>query len=538
MPTNPKDLPDGHTAVPPSSTPPDKRRWRVAPALAGRGLPGQRKPRAPHRMRGFWVFVVVVLALNWISVLVARPGTQPRVTVPFGPYFMDELLLGFGPTLLFVGLFWFLSRRAGGMGALGGFGRSKARRVDPTGIRVTFDDVAGIDDVKAELSEIVDFLRSPQRYERLGGRMPDGVLLFGPPGTGKTLLARAVAGEAPSAAFFSIAASEFIEAIVGVGAARVRDLFAKAKEAGLAIIFIDELDAIGRSRQGSTAFGGSNDEREQTLDQILTEMDGFESNQAVVVLAATNRPEVLDPALLAARRDHAKGRMADFTARGPGHRARSRRRRTICARPARHRFARASAASQGGRKWRHPHRPHGRGDVRRGRKLRRAGGRRARHRRITDHPLTHRGAGHQTGPLPIPAACLQPEHVRASGVRLYGSRGDHGHRHGRQVRAAGLLPCAANGFAVLERFLTPTRPERLGQAHPRQPTGRAGHGHGSAYPKLESGRLPIRDPPVPARRDHVLDSRRRQKLRDNRLRYRDAVNDRLTSVAAQRPHQN
>ena len=183
------------------------------------------------------------------------------------------------------------------MGALGGFGRSQARRVDPDKIRVTFSDVAGIDDAKGELTEIVDFLRTPERYERLGGRMPHGVLLYGPPGTGKTLLARAVAGEA-HAAFFSIAASEFIEAIVGVGASRVRDLFAKAKAAAPAIIFIDELDAIGRSRQGSASISGANDEREQTLDQILTEMDGFETNQAVVVLGATNRPEILDPALL------------------------------------------------------------------------------------------------------------------------------------------------------------------------------------------------------------------------------------------------
>jgi len=164
-------------------------------------------------------------------------------------------------------------------------------------LRVTFDDVAGIDEAKGELTEIVDFLKTPDRYVRLGGRMPHGVLLFGSPGTGKTLLARAVAGEA-NAAFFSIAASEFIEAIVGVGAARVRDLFAKAKEAAPSIIFIDELDAVGRSRQGSAGITGANDEREQTLDQILTEMDGFESTQAVVVLGATNRPEVLDPALL------------------------------------------------------------------------------------------------------------------------------------------------------------------------------------------------------------------------------------------------
>jgi cell division protease FtsH len=218
---------------------------------------------------------------------------------------LDELLLGFGPTLLIVGLFVLLARRAakmgGGMGGLGNFGRSQARKVDPETILVTFADVAGIDEAKAELTEIVDFLRSPERYGRLGGRMPHGVLLSGAPGTGKTLLARAVAGEA-HAAFFSISASEFIEAIVGVGASRVRDLFAKAKEAAPAIIFIDELDAIGRSRQGSVSVTGSNDEREQTLDQILTEMDGFESSEAVVVLAATNRPDVLDSALLRAGR--------------------------------------------------------------------------------------------------------------------------------------------------------------------------------------------------------------------------------------------
>jgi cell division protease FtsH len=214
---------------------------------------------------------------------------------------LSEILLGFGPTLLFIGLLLLLARRAqsagGGLGGLGNFGRSQARRVDPKTIRVTFDDVAGIDEAKRELTEIVDFLKTADRYVRLGARIPHGALLFGPPGTGKTLVARAVAGEA-HAAFFSIAASEFIEAIVGVGAARVRDLFAKAKEAAPSIIFIDELDAIGRSRQGSAGITGANDEREQTLDQILTEMDGFESTQAVVVVGATNRPEILDPALL------------------------------------------------------------------------------------------------------------------------------------------------------------------------------------------------------------------------------------------------
>jgi cell division protease FtsH len=360
--------------------PRDKRGWQVAPAPDGRGMP-ERAPSGPppHRMRGFWYFVLALVALNWLSVLFFQPSSgEPRVTVPFSPYFLEqvkggtvstiaskgdtiegkfktklryppsekkatptklfatevpsfwngaqlsallqekgvqikaesttssqsllaEILLGFGPTLLIVGLFVLFARRAakagGGMGALGNFGRSQARRVDPEKIRVTFNDVAGIDEAKKELSEIVDFLRNPERYSRLGGRMPHGVLLSGAPGTGKTLLARAVAGEA-HAAFFSISASEFIEAIVGVGASRVRDLFAKAKEAAPSIIFIDELDAIGRSRQGSVSVTGSNDEREQTLDQILTEMDGFESSEAVIVLAATNRPDVLDSALL------------------------------------------------------------------------------------------------------------------------------------------------------------------------------------------------------------------------------------------------
>ncbi len=360
--------------------PRDKRGWHVSPAPDGRGMPEQTPTSPPpHRTPRFLWFVAILLALNWLTVLFFQPSTgEPRVTVPFNPFFLTEvqsghvksistkgdtvqgtftvklrypasdekatptkqfatqiptfwndsqlsallkeknveinakstttsqsllaeILLGFGPTLLIVGLFLLFARRAarggGAMGALGNFGRSQARRVDPEKIRVTFADVAGIDEAKAELTEIVDFLRDPDRYGRLGGRMPHGVLLSGQPGTGKTLLARAVAGEA-HAAFFSISASEFIEAIVGVGASRVRDLFAKAKEAAPAIIFIDELDAIGRSRQGSVAVTGANDEREQTLDQILTELDGFEPAEAVVVLAATNRPDVLDSALL------------------------------------------------------------------------------------------------------------------------------------------------------------------------------------------------------------------------------------------------
>jgi cell division protease FtsH len=239
----------------------------------------------------FWDGATLTRLLQSNHVQVNARNPNPGSSV------LAQLLLGFGPTLLLVGLFVLIARRSTAAGALGGFGRSRARRVDPARIKVTFDDVAGIDEAKAELAEIVDFLQSPRKYERLGGRMPHGVLLFGPPGTGKTLLARAVAGEA-HAAFFAMAASEFIEAIVGVGASRVRDLFAKAKEAAPAIIFIDELDAIGRSRQGAAGVAGAHDEREQTLDQILTEMDGFESSEAVVVLGATNRPEILDPALL------------------------------------------------------------------------------------------------------------------------------------------------------------------------------------------------------------------------------------------------
>ncbi|WP_218138154.1 ATP-dependent zinc metalloprotease FtsH [Thermoleophilum album] len=212
---------------------------------------------------------------------------------------VETLVLGFGPTLLLVGFFLWLARRAamqGPGGVLGQFGRARARRFDPSQQHVTFEDVAGIDEAKEELREIVDFLREPDKYRRLGARIPRGVLLAGPPGTGKTLLARAVAGEA-GVPFFSISASEFIEAIVGVGASRVRDLFAQAKEAAPAIIFIDEIDAIGRSRSQVGTLG-AHDEREQTLNQILTEMDGFDPAQGVIVLAATNRPEVLDPALL------------------------------------------------------------------------------------------------------------------------------------------------------------------------------------------------------------------------------------------------
>jgi cell division protease FtsH len=216
------------------------------------------------------------------------------------PWWLN-LLLSFGPIVLLIGGFVWLSRRAGQAagGGLFGMGRSKAKRYDETlgqTQRITFDDVAGIDEAKGELVEIVDFLRDPRKYTRLGGSVPRGVLLVGPPGTGKTLLARAVAGEA-KVPFFSMGASEFVEMIVGVGASRVRDLFKQARDAAPAIIFIDELDAIGRARGGSASFG-ANSEQEQTLNQILTEMDGFSRGEAVIVLAATNRSDVLDHALL------------------------------------------------------------------------------------------------------------------------------------------------------------------------------------------------------------------------------------------------
>src|SRR4249919_3744026 len=223
-------------------------------------------------------------------------NAQPLDT---GSPWWQNLLLGFGPTILFLFLlFWFIRRAGNVQNVLGSFGRSRASRYQPSGDRVTFADVAGIDEAKEELSEVVDFLRHPDKYRKLGGRIPHGVLLSGSPGTSKTLLARAVAGEA-NAPFFSLSASEFVEAIVGVGASRVRDLFAQAKEAAPAIVFIDELDAIGRSRtSGVAGFSGGNDEREQTLNQILTEMDGFDSSTSVIVIGATNRPDVLDAALL------------------------------------------------------------------------------------------------------------------------------------------------------------------------------------------------------------------------------------------------
>ncbi len=218
------------------------------------------------------------------------------VSLNTGAPLWENVVLGFGPTIVLVGLLVWIMRRSRA-GPLGAFGRSRAEKYEPGRERVTFAEVAGIDEAKEELTEIVDFLRNPAKYQKLGGRVPRGVLLSGPPGTGKTLLARAVAGEA-DAPFFSMSASEFVEAVVGVGASRVRDLFRKAKEAAPAIVFIDELDAVGRARSGGPSFGGGNDEREQTLNQILTEMDGFDSSTKVIVVGATNRTDVLDKALM------------------------------------------------------------------------------------------------------------------------------------------------------------------------------------------------------------------------------------------------
>ncbi|WP_275185643.1 ATP-dependent zinc metalloprotease FtsH [Bradyrhizobium sp. CSA112] len=218
--------------------------------------------------------------------------------------FVRDLLSWVMPVLLFFGLWWYIGKRAAEGGGLGGglmaIGKSKAKIYVEADTGVNFSDVAGVDEAKDELREVVDFLKSPTDYGRLGGRMPKGVLLVGPPGTGKTLLAKAVAGEA-KVPFFSISGSEFVEMFVGVGAARVRDLFQQAHQKAPAIIFIDELDALGRAR-GIGPFAGGHDEKEQTLNQLLVELDGFDSRSGLVILAATNRPEILDPALLRAGR--------------------------------------------------------------------------------------------------------------------------------------------------------------------------------------------------------------------------------------------
>jgi cell division protease FtsH len=223
---------------------------------------------------------------------VAITARSPNADTPW----YISLLANWLPLLVIIGLWIFMSRQMqnGARGAMG-FGKSKAKLLTEAHGRITFDDVAGIDEAKEDLQEIVEFLKDPQKYQRLGGRIPRGVLLIGPPGTGKTLTARAVAGEA-NVPFFTISGSDFVEMFVGVGASRVRDMFEQAKKNAPCIIFIDEIDAVGRHR--GAGMGGGNDEREQTLNQLLVEMDGFEQNESIIIIAATNRPDVLDPALL------------------------------------------------------------------------------------------------------------------------------------------------------------------------------------------------------------------------------------------------
>ena len=211
--------------------------------------------------------------------------------------FLMSIFVSWFPMLLLIGVWVFFMRQmqGGGKGGAFSFGKSKARLLDESTNSITFADVAGCDEAKEEVSELVDFLRDPSKFQKLGGRIPKGVLLVGNPGTGKTLLAKAIAGEA-KVPFFSISGSDFVEMFVGVGAARVRDMFENAKKHAPCIIFIDELDAVGRQR--GAGLGGGNDEREQTLNQMLVEMDGFEGNTGIIVIAATNRPDVLDPALM------------------------------------------------------------------------------------------------------------------------------------------------------------------------------------------------------------------------------------------------
>ncbi|QWE17434.1 ATP-dependent zinc metalloprotease FtsH [Polynucleobacter sp. AP-Nino-20-G2] len=233
----------------------------------------------------------------WMVGDLMKYGVQVTGKADDEPNMLVSALYYLGPTLLIIGFWFFMMRQmqGGGKGGAFSFGKSKARLIDENSNTVTFADVAGCDEAKEEVFEIVDFLKDPQKFQKLGGRIPHGVLLVGPPGTGKTLLARAIAGEA-KVPFFSISGSDFVEMFVGVGASRVRDMFENAKKNSPCIIFIDEIDAVGRHR--GAGMGGGNDEREQTLNQMLVEMDGFESNSGVIVVAATNRSDVLDRALL------------------------------------------------------------------------------------------------------------------------------------------------------------------------------------------------------------------------------------------------
>lgn len=254
-------------------------------------LEGQRNDKS-----AFVVNAPTPLEENFISTLLAK-NIRVNVIPEKKPSFLSNLLISMLPLLLVVGVFVYFMRsmQSGGKGGALSFGKSRARLMDKDSNKVTFADVAGCDEAKEEVQEIVEYLRAPQRYQSLGGRVPRGILMCGSPGTGKTLLAKAIAGEA-QVPFFSISGSDFLEMFVGVGAARVRDMFEQARKNTPCIIFIDEIDAVGRQR--GAGLGGGNDEREQTLNQLLVEMDGFESNTTVIVIAATNRPDVLDPALM------------------------------------------------------------------------------------------------------------------------------------------------------------------------------------------------------------------------------------------------
>src|SRR5450432_2237370 len=233
----------------------------------------------------------------WMVGDLVKDGVKVQAKPEEEQSFLAQVFISWFPMLLLIGVWIFFMRQmqGGGRGGAFSFGKSKAKMLDEANNSVTFSDVAGCDEAKEEVKELVDFLRDPQKFQKLGGRIPRGVLLVGPPGTGKTLLAKAIAGEA-KVPFFSISGSDFVEMFVGVGAARVRDMFEQAKKSAPCIIFIDEIDAVGRHR--GAGLGGGNDEREQTLNQMLVEMDGFETNLGVIVMAATNRPDILDPALL------------------------------------------------------------------------------------------------------------------------------------------------------------------------------------------------------------------------------------------------
>ena len=233
----------------------------------------------------------------WMVTDLLKNGVNVEAKPEEEPSFLMNIFVSWFPMLLLIGVWVFFMRQmqGGGRGGAFSFGKSRARMLDENNNTVTFADVAGCEEAKEEVSELVEFLRDPGKFQKLGGRIPKGVLMVGNPGTGKTLLARAIAGEA-KVPFFSISGSDFVEMFVGVGAARVRDMFEQAKKHAPCIVFIDEIDAVGRQR--GAGLGGGNDEREQTLNQLLVEMDGFEGTAGVIVIAATNRPDVLDPALM------------------------------------------------------------------------------------------------------------------------------------------------------------------------------------------------------------------------------------------------